>query len=753
MQMPVALWEFDSRRSARSTVAPANLLEYQHENRVFNGMAGYALIGKNLTESGPAQRLWAEKGTWNLLSVLGIQLERGRAFLPEEDRPGNNHEAIVSYEFWQQQFGSDPNILGRNLKLDGELYQVVGVLPRGLKLPSQFELTDRIALYLPAAYPADLLASHGDHEINVVARLRPGIGLPQAQSDLERISSWLAKTYRDNRYTRAQIGWLRDDVIRNVRTSLFVLLAAVGVVWLVACVNVANLLLARALGRRREMAVRIALGASRRRIVGSLVLFTLVLSATGCLFGLLLGLGLQALLVKLAPGDIPRLDAVALDWRVFAVMSLLSLASGVLFALFPAWQISKTRPVETLKSAGRGSAGTSVMRWRSALMACEIALSLVLLVGGGLLLKSFLLLNATDLGFQFEHVIATNINLPEIRYADPDRRLAFFEELESRVGALPGVLSVGFANRFPMRGGWGGGLQIDSVNAPSGELAMFDIDLQTVNPGYFGTLGIPLLKGRSLTAADRKGTPPVALVSAAFARQFLAGQDPLMHRVRRNAQSPWISIVGVVGDIKRAGKEAKFVPEVYLAAAQTNLYPVRLADLAIRTQGDPRRMIANIQREVWAIDNNLPLTNVKTFDEIISASVAHRRFQAILVALFAAVALALALVGIYGVISYSVAQRTPEIGVRLALGAQRAEILTLIFRQVSIITLIGILSGLAGALALSRYLVSSLFEIKASDPATYVLMAALLTCVALIASWVPARRAARVDPVVALRHE
>ncbi len=750
----VALWEnIGSRRYQHSTVSRANLVEYQRQNQVFTGMAGYDLESKNLTEYGPPQRLLVEKANANLLSVLGVQPERGSAFVPEEDRPGNDHVVIISDELWRRQFGSDSNILGRKLKLDGELYQVVGILPAGLKLPSQFGLSDRISLYLPAAYPAPLLADHGEHEVDVVARLKPGVSLSQARGNVDGISAWLAKTYRGSRETRAHIDLLRDDIARNVRTSLFVLLAAVGMVWLLACVNIANLLLARAIGRQREIAVRVALGASRLRVIAGLVAFSLVLSLAGCACGLLLGFGFQQLLVKLAPADIPRLDSVHLDWRVFTVMSLLSLGSGVLFGLFPAWHVSKVRPGESLKASARGIAGASLMRWRSVLMTGEIALCVVLLVGGGLLLKSFLLLNAVDLGFRSEHVLAMVVNLPETRYRDNNRKLALFQQLEARVVALPGVLTVAFANRFPLRGGWDGSLQVDSMRAPSGGLAEIESDFQAVSPGYFATLGIPLLRGRSFTPADRKGAPPVALVNRAFVGKFLAGQDALMHRFRRNAQSPWITIVGVVGDVRRHGKANGIAPEVYLSAAQTELYPVRLADFAVRTQGDPRRLIAAIQQQVWAIDKDVPLTDIKTLDESVSASVAQRRFQALLLVSFTAVALALALVGIYGVISYSVAQRTAEIGVRVALGAQPGNILALVLKQASVLILIGITGGLAGALGLSRYLSSSLFAIQPSDPATYASVAVLLASVALLACLVPARRAARVDPMVALQYE
>jgi len=544
----------------RMVVAPANLADYQ--NHVFSGTAGFATVGMNLTESGPPERLWGEQVTADFFSVLGIQPAQGRSFSPDEDRPGNEHVVIVSHELWQRRFGSDPHMLERTVTLDGQKYKIVGILPAGFRSPSQFGTSDKLNFYVPAAYPPELLANHADHEVNVVARLKPGVSVREAQAELDAISSRLEHMYPDsNTNIKALITPLGADIVRNVRTSLIVLLAAVGFILLIACANLANLLLVRALGRRREITIRYALGASRLRVIRELITQSTVLALIGCGAGMLLGAWAKDLLLSLAPPDIPRLGDVSLNARVLAFTSILALCTGVLFGAFPAWQASKVRPVESLKTSGRNLAGASLMRWRIVLMIAEVALSMVLLVGAGLLLKSFVLMNAVDLGSQPERVLAMNINLPEGRYG----------------------------------------------------------------------------------------------------------------------------------------------------------------------------------------------TAVKTLEEVMSQSAEQRRFQTVLLALLASLALVLSLVGVYGVVSYSAAQRTEEIGVRIALGACNSDIFRLVIRHAMLPVACGIACGCAGAYGLSRYLAPLLFQVKPTDPLTYMTLAFLLAGVALIGCYVPARRASRIDPMVALR--
>jgi len=732
----------------RTTVSPANLVDYRGGTRAFSGMAGYGYAAMNLTEAGPPERIWGERVTANFFELLGVQPERGRGLLPEDDHPGAANVVVISHELWERRFGLDPNMIGRQITLDGVKYRVVGIMAAGFDSPAQYGFSDRLHFYAPAAYPPELLANHGDHEIKVVARLAPGATLQQAQSELDSVSRRLAERFPDsNRGVSTTITPLAEDIARGVRTSLLVLLGAVGLILLIACANLANLLMVRAIERQREVSIRMALGASRARVIAELVMHSLALALFGGAAGLVLGLWTRRLLVRLAPAGIPRLESSGLDVRVLLFTLLLAVVTGVLFGLFPAWQVSASRPVETLKSNTRSVAGGAVMRWRSVLMAAEIALSMVLLIGAGLLLRSFIALNAVDLGFATGHVLAMNITLPDARYTTADQRFAFFENLIARVESLPGVLAAGVSNRMPMRGGWSGGLELE------GRDGYVESDLQAVSPGYFRTLGIGLLRGRLLTPADRAGAPLVAVVNNAFVRAFLRDKDPLGVRSRRNDRAPWFTIVGVVADVRRGGKEDAVNPELYFPAAQTNLYPVRLADFAFRAAGDPKSLIGAVEKEIWAIDRDQPVTNVKTLDEVLSQSVAQRRFQMFLLIFFAGLALLLALVGVYGVISYSVTQRTGEIGLRIALGAAEADILRLVIARAMLVVGAGVAAGLAGAFALSRSLTTLLFAVKPADPAVYAAIAALLAIVALGACYVPARRAAKVDPLVALRYE
>lgn len=536
--------------------------------------------------------------------------------------------------------------------------------------------------------------------------------------------------------------------MRNVRTALLVLLAATGLIVLIACVNVANLLLVRSTARRHETSVRLALGASRSRIVRQFLVESLLVSLGGCVSGMLAGIGITRLMLSIAPASIPRLDSVHIDWRVFSVATIVAVTTGIVFGIVPAWQASRARPVESLKSTERSSGDTSQIRWRTLLTIAEISLSMILLVGAGLLIKSFVTVLGVDLGFQPERVLAMNINLPEVHYRTATQRLQFFEQLESRVQSLPGVQSVAFANRMPMRGGWGGGVRVDTAAD-----AVRDVDLQAVSNGYFETLGIQLVRGRMLTADDREGHGYVAVVNQAFARELFPNTDPVGHRFRRSVQAPWITIAGIVQDIRRGGKTAKITPQAYLPAAQTEIYPVRLADFAVRTAGDPRHLTSEIQRQVWAIDKDLPVTNVRTMDEIISASVAERRFQTLLLSVFAFVAVSLAVIGIFGVLSYAVSQRTAELGIRMAIGAQPEQIVALVLRQAGYLVIAGILLGLVGAFGVTRYIKSLLFGVQVYDPITYVLAGVLLAAAGLIAAFIPARRGARIDPMRALRYE
>jgi predicted permease len=743
----VALREFreTARGFRRTTVSPANLADYEATG-VFEALAGYVGASRNVTGDGAPERLAGQQASWNFFRAIGVKPAIGRDFVAGEDHQGRHHVVILSHELWTSRYGGE-QVLGKTMTLDGEPYEIVGVMPAGFRPPGQFGARDQIQFYVPAGFPPEALRSRGDHMIRVVGRLRSNVSLDQAGAAVARVAQGIARTYPESNKVQATLVPLQTEIVGDLQTPLRVLLGAVGFVLLIACANVANLLLMRGVGRQREIAIRAALGAGRGRIAREFLVYSGVLGLAGGVAGLFAAFWIQQALVALAPANTPRLESVALDGRVVAFTAVVAMATSLLAGLLPAWRISAFAPVDALRKAGAGPASADVLRWRSLFAAMEVAVALILLVGAGLLLRSFVLLNAVDLGFQTDKVLTMSVRLSEAHYANAEQRLAFFERLSGQVERLPGVASASFSNSFPLRGSWGGTLMVEGSNARP------DVDLQAVSPSYFRTLGIPLTRGRSLNAFDRTGSMPVALVNEAFVRQLLPEGDPLGRRLRRNPSQPWITIVGVVTDVRRDGRTADIRPQVYFPAAQTALYPVRLADLAVRATGDPHQLLASIQREVWAIDRNQPIANVRTLDEILDASVAQRRFQMLLITGFAIVAVLLALVGLYGVVSYAVQQRTYEIGIRMALGAGVGGIVWLVGRQVAIPVLTGLAVGLAGAYGLSQSLESLLFEIEPTDPITFGAVAVLLLVTSAAAAIVPARRATRVDPVTALRSE
>lgn len=732
----------------RYPISPANLVDYEKADRVFSGMTGFAFTGRNLTQDGPPERLFGEKVTANYFEVLGVAPAQGRAFLPEEDQPDKEGVVVLTNELWRRRFGSDPRLIGSEITLDDQKFRVVGIMPAGFKSPTQFVVPEDLSFFVPAAYTAAQLSDRANLELNVIGRLKPGATLRQAQAEMDAISNNLDRQFpQTNKNIKLGMAPLDEDIASTVRASMLALLGAVGLILLIACANLANLLLARAVGRQREIAIRFALGASRARVMSELMIQSAVLGTLGFIAGLILGAWTEQLLVRLAPEGIPRLGSATMDARVILFAIVLSLATAIVFGLFPAWQASKAHPAESLKSSERGIAAAGVMRWRNALMVAEIGLSMMLMVGAGLLLKSFLRLRAVDVGFETGRVVAMNINLPPSHYKTPDQRFAFFDQLTGRVAGLPGVEAVAFANRMPVRGGWSTGVQVD--NNPE----IRSTEGQAVSADYFHTLGIPLLRGRLFTPADRNNAPRVAIVNVAFARSYLNGRDPVGHHLRFNPNQPWLTIIGMTAQVHRGGQLSPAEPQVYFPAAQTDAYPVRLADFAFRAKGDPKNLIAAVQREVWAIDKDQPVTRVGTLEETVSNAVATRRFETLLIGLFAALALTLALVGIYGVISYSVSQRTGEIGLRIALGANRADILRLVISRSLLLVAAGVAAGASGAFALSRFLKTLLFHVAPDDPLTYSTIALILSAVALAACYIPARRATQVDPMVALRYD
>lgn len=748
----VAIWEMEDGSGERRAVAPANIADYETVSG-FAGVASYATASRSLTGGGPPEGLIAESVSHNYFDVLRVQPALGRAFTRDEDSPAGRKVVIISDALWQARFSGEPSILGRPISIDGVPHDVVGVMPPSFRGLSSYGARDGRHLWLPAAFPADLLANRGDHEVDLIGRLRDGAALDTARAELTAISASLAAAHPEtNGEVRAGVQPLGDDLVRDVQRSLAALMLTVGLILAIACVNVANLLIARGVGRRREVAVRYALGATRLRVYTALVTESVVLALLASIAGLCLAIWMKGALVSVAPISLPRLSDVALDTRVVLFTLGLSFLTGILFGGVPAWQAGRANPIDAMSSGGRVVAGRKVMRWRNALMITQLALSALLLVGAGLMIKSLVKLNRVDLGFDTSGVIAIRTTLPPAKYPTGVERLAFFTDLEERVAALPGVASVGFTNTLPLRGGWGSGFRIDGEPAPAD--GYLSAGFQAVSPGYFQTLGIPLLRGRQIARGDVNETMPVAIVSEAFERVFLNGGDALGRRLWRGPGAPMITVVGVIRDVRRDGRTEVLEPQVYLPASQTSLYPVRLSELAVRAaSGDPHALVPAIRAAVWSVDADQPLTRVSTLEETLTAQSAERRFQTLLFAIFAALALILASIGTYGVVAYLVSQRTPEIGVRLALGASRARIYRWLLARTALLVVTGALAGVGIARLLSRFLEALLFEVPAGDFATYVAAGGTLIAVGLAACLLAARRAARVSPTVALRYE
>jgi predicted permease len=611
---------------------------------------------------------------------------------------------------------------------------------------------ERRSLWIPAVYPPDVLANRADHEIRLVARLADGVSVDAAGGELAAIAERLAADHpATNAKIRAAMQPLRDDVVRNVRVSLVVLLLTVAMILTIACVNVANLFLARGVGRRREVALRFALGATRARVVSTLVAESLVLAAVAASVGSAVASWMTTVLIAAAPREIPRLDTVGMDARVLAYTAVVALSTGVIFGIIPAWQAGHARPVDALTGGGRVLAGRTVMRWRNVLMVTQIALSALLLVGAGLMIRSLNRLNGVALGFDPSNVTAMRITLPQSRYPTADARLRFFEGLEERLRTAPGIESVAYANNLPLRGGWGSGFGIEGEPLPAS--GYLQADFQAVNAGYFRTLGIRLARGRLIDGTDHTQAPAVAVVSRLFETRFLRGESGLGRQLRRGPKAPLITIVGVVEDVRRDGQTSELNPQVYLSAAQTAVYPVRLADLAVRTSTPAADVLASVRAAVFTLDPEQSISNVRTLEEHLSAGSASRRFQALLFSLFALLALVLASVGTYGVVSYVVLQRTPEIGVRLALGASGWSIYRWLLGHTAVIVISGAAAGLIAARGLGHYVSTLLFDITVGDRPSYVLAATVLLSVAFLASLLAGRRAVRIDPTIALRYE
>jgi predicted permease len=712
----------------------------------------------NLAGESGAERIGAVRTTSNMFALLGARPALGRVFLPEEDAPGRPRTVVLSHGLWQRRFGSDPNVVGRALTLNGESYEIVGVMPPDFQLGYEVMPTvgavQQADVLLPLPLSAERMARQGDENYNIVGRLKPGATFEQAQAELNLAARNLAQQfpedYPQSRAFSFSVRPLLEQVVGDVRPALLVLLGAVAFVLLIACANVANLLLARAAVREKEMAVRTAIGAGRWRIVRQLLTESVALSFVGGALGLLVAFwGLDALRA-LSPGNIPRLQNVALDGRVLLFTSAVTTLTGVLFGLAPALRGSRVNLGETLKEGGRALAGGGGQRLRNALVVAEVALSLVLLVGAGLLIRSFMRVQQVEPGFDARGVTSLRLSVGGTGYQG-ERSSEFYRQLLERARSLPGVESAGLATILPLGGGIGwGGVTIEGY-VPAGGQDAIQADYRVAGVGYFETMRVPLKSGRYFDERDTKESTPAAIIDENMARTYWPGADPVGRRLKTgDDDAPWLTVVGVVGGVKQYALDTDSRVTVYLPHGQN---PAGTMYLVARTPGDAEALAPALVREARAIEPNVAVFDVKTMEGRLSESLARRRFAMLALGLFALVAMLLAAVGIYGVTSYSVAQRTREIGVRVALGASRRDVLGLVLRRGMLLALVGIGVGLAGAFALTRLMASLLFGVSAADPLTYAAIALLLGTAALLACYVPARRATKVDPMIALRYE
>jgi predicted permease len=740
----------EKTRGGRSIgVAYPNYMDFRERAQSFAEMAGFRNAERNLTRVEKPVRLEGREVSWNFFRMLGAQPQLGRLFVADDEKPGAARTVILGHAAWLEQFGGDPAVVGKGITLDGNSYTVIGVLPPG------FEFFRRDDLFVPLA--ASL--SHGDEgrgnhsDLEVLARLKDGVGLRQAAAEMDTLAAQLERAYPA---TNSGEGVLTDGLLdrfaSDVRRTLWVLLGAVGFVLLIACVNVANLLLVRGAERKKEIALRAALGAGRARLVRQLLSESLPLALLSGLAGLLLGVWMTEWLVRLAPEGVPRLNEARLDTTVLLFTSGVTLLTGLLFGLLPAWQSAHHDLQTTLKEGGRSTTGAMRERVRKGLLVAEVGLSLVLLVGAGLMLRTFYRLTRVDPGFAPENLLTMQLSLPGDSY-DMARARRFYDECVARVEAVPGVRAAALTQSLPIDGSrWNSVFVVaDKPVPPRAELP--SAAFTPVSAGFFRAMGIRLLKGRAFTEADADGKPTVTVVNETMARRFWPGEDPIGKRLKQGwpeDQTPWREVVGVVADVKTNGVDRQTPLQAYLPLAQR---PANSVALVVRASGNPLSLATAAERAVHEVDKDLPVSDARSMDQLMSGAIARQRLTLALLLGFGLLALVLAAVGIYGVISYSVSLRTHEFGVRMALGARAGDVVRLVIGQGLRLTLAGVALGLLCAFGLTRWMESLLFGVRATDPLTFAVITVLLTAIALLACYLPARRAARVDPMVALRYE
>jgi putative ABC transport system permease protein len=747
-------------------VSGPDIAEIQKLNHVFEGVGGFGVWTYEFSGRGEPARVTADRISSDLFDVLGVQPVVGRGFEPQEEQFGHQ-VAILSYGFWQRQFGGQLNILGQTLNLDRKPYTIVGVMPQSFVFPLPGMLQGVAAdLWVPLGLSKEELADYGDNfSYTVVGKLRPGIRQGQVNADLQLVAQGVLETYKQwSREANSPLGDfrlgmvsvpLRDEVTGPLKPTLLMLLGAVGIVLLIACVNVANLLMMRSVGRQKEMAVRLAIGAGRFRLLRQFLVEGMLLAFTGGGLGLALAVWLKDILAAHMPANIPQFHAIALDWKVLLFSFLLVTLAGLVFSALPTLWASRADFNPSLQESGRGnSQGPDHQRLRSAFVIVEVALSVMLLVGAGLLVRSFQRVLSTNPGFRPEHVLTASIDLPSTEsYSQNETVASFYKQLMEKLRQTPGIASAGCSTDLPLLGGWTHAFTVEGYQPPPGPQLSLD-NHSVIYGDYLQTMGIPLLRGRDFTEQDGPKSTHVLIVSESLAKKYWPGQDPLGKRLKwgpPESTNPWLTVVGIVGDVKQGPLETATDAHTYEPYAQLGA-PLSLR-IAVRGQGDPAGLASEVRDVVRSLDPQLALGSVRSMDEVISRSTESRRFSLVLVGAFAALALVLAAIGIYAVLAYSVARRTHEIGVRMALGARSGDVVRLVLGQGLRVTAIGIVLGIAGALILTRFLQSLLYEVHPTDPPTFVGVLLLLIIVSVAASYLPVRRAIKVDPMVALRYE
>jgi putative ABC transport system permease protein len=732
-------------------VSPANYLDYVAQNQVFSEMAAARAWDAALTGGDHPERVRGLMTTASFFPLFRVNPLFGRWLLPDDGKPGNEHVVVMSYNLWQRRFGADRNLVGQNITLNGEQYTVVGVMPPNYA-PGGSEDT-REEFWVPSAFgvPVQPLRPKEDprpyrdwNYLDCWARLKPGVTLQQARAQMDALALRLEQQYPDENKDRGvSLLRLQETLVGNLRPVLLLLLAAVSFVLLIGCANVANLLLARTTARAKEISIRTALGASRMRVIRQFLTESILLALMGGALGLLLAAWAVPALITLSPRAIRDFKHIGLNFEVLAFCLGVSTLSGVLFGLMPALQASSRNPNDSLKEGGRGSTEAR-RRTRAILVVAEVGLSLLLLIGAGLMLRSFAGLMKVDPGFETHSRLVFNIAKAS---SDPDKQIDFYRQVVNRLQALPGVVSAGAVSRLPLSGG---------NSSRSFKIAGLDryseADVRVSTPDYFRAMGIPLIKGRLFTEGDKKDAPLVAIVNQELARREFPGQDPIGQRINDfGPNRQMLEIVGVVGNVRHLGLDTTPNPEIYQPVGQASWFSMTV--VVASATSNPATLTSAVQNAVWSIDRNVPISDLRTMQDVVAKSVLRRRFTMLLLIIFAALALLLATIGLYGVMSYFVSQRTHEIGIRMALGAQKSDVLRLVVGEGMLMVGTGVLLGILAALALTRMISGLLFGVSATDPLTFVGFAALLVSVALIANFLPAKRATEVDPMVALRYE